>query len=166
MARHQPIAKPRGRPFWLQRLTLSLVITMSLGSESFAKPKTEKDWIACRDKAEASVSQFEVGIAGVEAAILDRCGKRPLVKSKAGHALLASDCDWLYNQPVAECLGLEQAQCGEGVQALSMASQRGFHVFSAKVFKLKHFDTMCKQLCRTRTPIDRQAFSKQFCSGS
>ncbi len=42
-----------------------------------AKPKTIKAWEQCRDKAEASVDQQEVGIAGVESAILETCGEPP-----------------------------------------------------------------------------------------
>lgn len=42
-----------------------------------AKPRTAKEWEQCRDKAEESVNQMEVGIAGVEYEIKKRCGAPP-----------------------------------------------------------------------------------------
>lgn len=43
-----------------------------------AAPLTEKQWEKCLDKAEASVDQNEVGMAGVEAAVKDQCGDPPV----------------------------------------------------------------------------------------
>jgi hypothetical protein len=40
-------------------------------------PKTIKKWEQCRDKAESSVNQQEVGISGVEYEIKSKCGDPP-----------------------------------------------------------------------------------------
>ena len=48
------------------------------GSAHATKPKTINEWELCRDKAESSVSELEVGVSGVEAEINDKCGVRPV----------------------------------------------------------------------------------------
>ena len=50
---------------------------ISTSSAYAAKPKTLKAWEQCRDKAEASVDQQEVGIAGIEYEIKTQCGEPP-----------------------------------------------------------------------------------------
>lgn len=47
------------------------------GSAHAAKPKTINEWELCRDEAVSSVSEIEVGVAGVEAEISDKCGEPP-----------------------------------------------------------------------------------------
>lgn len=58
--------------------------------------KIENKWEKCRDKAESSVDQQKIGIKGVEETILERCGRRPIVRTKSGAILPESDCNWLY----------------------------------------------------------------------
>ena len=58
-------------------LICTLIAVESLCSAYAAKPKNLKEWEQCRDKAESSVSQFEVGVAGVEAEIKMKCGEPP-----------------------------------------------------------------------------------------
>ena len=41
------------------------------------KPKNLKNWQQCRDKAELSVNQREIGVLGVEAEINTKCGNPP-----------------------------------------------------------------------------------------
>ncbi len=48
-----------------------------------ASYKNLKQWEQCRDKAESSVNQTEVGIAGVEYAIKSRCGEPPAQEPSA-----------------------------------------------------------------------------------
>lgn len=43
--------------------------------------RTTKSWDKCARKAETSVDQMMVGIIGVETAILEKCGKRPVDQS-------------------------------------------------------------------------------------
>jgi hypothetical protein len=60
-------------------IKLALTATLAFTSVAcFAGPKTLEAWEKCRDKAEASVDQREVGIAGVEAEIKNQCGGRPV----------------------------------------------------------------------------------------
>jgi len=47
------------------------------GSAYATKLKTLSEWELCRDKAESSVNQFEVGVSGVEAEINEKCGEPP-----------------------------------------------------------------------------------------
>ena len=76
-----------------------------------AKPKTEKEWIRCSEKAAASAGN-DYGMAGVNMAIDEQCGSRPIIKQKSGNnTLLKTDCDWLFSQALEECLGYTNFNC-------------------------------------------------------
>ena len=53
-------------------------VVASAGPSFAAPPKTNQEWEACRDKAEASVDQRIVGVLGIEAEIKAKCGAPPV----------------------------------------------------------------------------------------
>ncbi|MEN9353569.1 MAG: hypothetical protein RL318_894 [Fibrobacterota bacterium] len=60
------------------------VVVIFVCMSSFAKnTKTMKQWEKCRDRAESSVNQMEVGIWGVEAEIKSKCGEPPAQEPSA-----------------------------------------------------------------------------------
>lgn len=62
----------------LSTIIICTLIGASVASSAYAKKfETIAEWELCRDKAESSVSQFEVGAAGVEAEIKEKCGEPP-----------------------------------------------------------------------------------------
>lgn len=67
------------RRFGLVILGLGTLVTIA----NAAPPRTQAAYDACVARAEASVNQHEVGIAGVEAAILARCGTPPVREPSA-----------------------------------------------------------------------------------
>ena len=67
---------------------LSLLFATGLALAAGQKFKTVEAWDRCRDKAEASVDQREVGVAGVEAAIQQRCGEPPVREPSAATGLV------------------------------------------------------------------------------
>lgn len=124
---------------------------------------TESDWNECREKEAATVSELEVGVAGVEAA-MEKCGSKPiLLKAANQFALPKSDCDWLYQQPLEECL---TRGCDDGANGLSNASSGLEQTYSSKAFDFKKFDALCRQACNTNEKINRESFGKEVCGGS
>ena len=59
------------------KLTLMMLIFASVTTVHAKKANVHEKWAQCRDKAESSVKQSEVGIIGVEAEIKIKCGEPP-----------------------------------------------------------------------------------------
>lgn len=60
-----------------------LIGSLLYGTVCVANPQTMEEWEKCRDKAEESVNQIEVGVAGVEAEIETQCGSPPAKEPSA-----------------------------------------------------------------------------------
>lgn len=58
-----------------------------------AAPRNVEEWEKCKDKAETSVDQIEVGVSGVEAAIIEQCGIRPVDESGSVSGIGVSSYD-------------------------------------------------------------------------
>lgn len=68
----------------LSKILLAALLGFATGTACAAQPMTIAKWEQCRDAAELSVSQQEVGIAGVEGKIKQQCGDRPVEEPEGG----------------------------------------------------------------------------------
>ena len=144
----------------LVRSIFALVCALSISSNAYsAKPQTEKEWRLCAEKAAASVDEYS-GMVGVTLAIEEKCGSRPVVKQKSGgYALLKTDCDWLYNQPLKACLQYTEYKC----EYLPSGAHRIDSGFSEQAFDPDKFAYLCKRVCELQKIPDRHNFGMKIC---
>lgn len=65
------------------KIFIGVMAVFVVNSSYAASYKNLKQWEQCRDKAESSVNQMEVGVAGVEYAISSQCGEPPAQEPSA-----------------------------------------------------------------------------------
>ena len=145
---------------FIRKAALFACIFLISSTAYSAKPKTEKEWIRCSEKAAASAGN-DYGMAGVNMAIDEQCGSRPIIKQKSGNnTLLKTDCDWLFSQALEECLGYTNFNCE---YLPSTASTIG-STLSEKAFSLDSFISVCEQVCKSQKLPTRQSFGEKICS--
>lgn len=148
------------------RLSIILITFLCCSPNAYSvKPVTEQEWEKCREVAAASVDISQAGMGGVRLAIVEQCGDRPVLMTPTGPALLTSDCDWLYQQVLQECIN--QNNCDtNAADLLSMASIRGIDSLSKQVFNHENFINLCKKTCQTASRPTRAEFGKALCGGT
>lgn len=146
-------------------VTALILLTMSNSAHS-SKQKTEKEWNECVNQV-STLDQAEIGIAGIQAA-LSECGKKPVTKTKAGISLAVKDCNWLYKQPLQECVDRAASVGGSGIcitdiDGFSTSSSSGMEGLPEKVFNENEFLKLCKQVCKSAKMPSRAEFGKEMC---
>lgn len=79
-------------------------------------------------------------------------------------ALPTSDCDWLYNQALGECVSLPGESCESPGEQLSLAVLRGTNYMNEKPgYNDDAFVQACMTACTKRQKPSREVFGRSVC---